>query len=71
VVINLTEENCFELKKTTIKATETKEGGLMASFMTFKQANEKVNKEGQGIVPGQYQKGITFGLGKLDNEMGV
>lgn len=43
----------------------------MASFMTFKQANEKVNKQDQGVVPGQYPKGTTFGLGKLDNEMGI
>lgn len=43
----------------------------MASFMTFKQANEKVNKQGQGVVPGQYPVGTTFGLSKLDNEMGI
>jgi len=44
-------ENCMELKKQTVKEENT--GGLMASFITFKQAHEKVNKEGAGVVPGQ------------------
>merc|ERR1711964_254327 len=45
-VMDFTAENCFELKKTTVK--EENQGGLMAGFITYKQAHEKVNKEKSG-----------------------
>jgi len=43
----------------------------MGSFITFKQAHEKVNKQEAGVVPGQYGIGVTLGIDKLNNEIGV
>lgn len=46
-------------------------GGIMGSFITYNQAHEKVNKQDAGVVPGQYPTGVSVGIDKLNNEIGL